>query len=63
MEEEIKKAAEINYPKDLYFSEEQALIRRLAFIKGVEWQQEQMEKLKDFDTWKEWKNTGIIKSE
>ena len=23
---------------------------------GVKWQQEQMEKLKDFDTWKEWKN-------
>ena len=35
------------------------------FYKGViqsygqamaKWQQEQMEKLKDFDTWKEWKN-------
>ena len=23
---------------------------------GAEWQKEQMEKLKDFDTWKEWKN-------
>jgi hypothetical protein len=23
---------------------------------GVKWQQEQMEKLKDFDTWKEWVN-------
>ena len=33
------------------------------FIAGAKWQQEQMEKLKDFDTWKEWKNTGIIKSE
>ena len=30
-------------------------------IEGAKWQQEQMEKLKDFDTWKEWKNTGIIK--
>jgi hypothetical protein len=27
-----------------------------AFIAGVKWMQEQMEKLKDFDTWKEWKN-------
>jgi hypothetical protein len=27
-----------------------------AFIAGAKWQQEQMEKLKDFDTWKEWKN-------
>jgi hypothetical protein len=27
-----------------------------AFINGAKWQQEQMEKLKDFDTWKEWKN-------
>ena len=23
---------------------------------GAKWQKEQMEKLKDFDTWKEWKN-------
>ena len=27
-----------------------------AFIAGAKWMQEQMEKLKDFDTWKEWKN-------
>jgi hypothetical protein len=26
------------------------------FIAGAKWQQEQMEKLKDFDTWKEWVN-------
>ena len=26
-----------------------------GFIGGAKWQQEQMEKLKDFDTWKEWK--------
>ena len=31
-------------------------ISQLDFIAGVKWQQEQMEKLKDFDTWKEWKN-------
>jgi hypothetical protein len=27
-----------------------------AFIAGAKWQSEQMEKLKDFETWKEWKN-------
>jgi hypothetical protein len=25
---------------------------------GAKWQAEQMEKLKDFDVWKEWKNRG-----
>ena len=33
------------------------------WIAGAKWQQEQMEKLKDFEVWKEWKNTGVIKSE
>jgi hypothetical protein len=28
-----------------------------TFIAGAKWMQEQMEKLKDFDTWKEWKNS------
>jgi hypothetical protein len=27
-----------------------------GFIAGVKWMEEEMEKLKDFDTWKEWKN-------
>ena len=26
------------------------------FIEGAKWMEEQMEKLKDFDTWKEWKD-------
>jgi len=34
-----------------------------GFIQGAKWQQEQMEKLKDFEVWKEWKNTNEIKSE
>jgi len=34
-----------------------------SFKLGVKFMEEQMEKLKDFDTWKEWKNTGTIKSE
>jgi hypothetical protein len=38
--------------KELDFSE----FDFASFKLGVKWQQEQMEKLKDFDTWKEWKN-------
>jgi len=34
-----------------------------GFIAGAKWQQEQMERLKDFEVWKEWKNTNEIKSE
>jgi len=26
-----------------------------AFISGAKWMEEQMESLKDFETWKEWK--------
>jgi len=33
-----------------------------ACNKGVEIMQEMMETLKDFDTWKEWKNTDPIES-
>jgi hypothetical protein len=29
---------------------------KVLFIEGAKWQQQQMEKLKDFDTWKEWVN-------
>jgi|TARA_R110002126_G_scaffold15306_2_gene62985 hypothetical protein len=36
---------------------------KLIIEQAKEMEKEQMEKLKDFDTWKEWKNTGIIKSE
>jgi hypothetical protein len=30
---------------------------RIGFIAGAKWMQKQMEKLKDFETWKEWKNS------
>jgi len=30
--------------------------KRESFIDGAKWMEEQMEKLKDFDVWKEWKN-------
>ena len=29
---------------------------KLDFIAGAKWMEKQMENLKDFDTWKEWKN-------
>ena len=32
-----------------------------SFKAGAKWMEDQMEKLKDFDTWKEWKNK--LKSE
>jgi predicted transcriptional regulator len=28
----------------------------MGFIEGAKWMEKQMENLKDFDTWKEWKN-------
>jgi len=28
----------------------------MGFIKGAKWMEKKMENLKDFDTWKEWKN-------
>jgi hypothetical protein len=31
--------------------------------KAEQMEKDKLERLKDFDTWKEWKNTGIIKSE
>ena len=34
---------------------EDALFKQ-GFIDGAKWMEKEMEKLKDFDTWKEWKN-------
>lgn len=54
----LEEVAEHNYPvgDGDDWTDEQALVRRLAFINGAKWMEEQMEKLKDFDTWKEWKD-------
>lgn len=46
LEEVARNYRDLKLPDDLYD----------GFIAGAKWQQEQMEKLKDFDTWKEWKN-------
>jgi hypothetical protein len=50
-DKEIEEAADKKYGLSDRYSKD-----RLAFIAGAKWMQEQMEKLKDFDTWKEWKN-------
>jgi hypothetical protein len=54
----LEEVAEHNYPvgDGDDWTDEQALVRRLAFINGAKWMEGQMEKLKDFDTWKEWKD-------
>ena len=46
LEEAARNYRDLKLPDDLYD----------GFIAGAKWQQERMEKLKDFDTWKEWKN-------
>ena len=54
-QETLEEAAERTYQKGLQDDID------LSFYDGVrlgaKWMQEQMEKLKDFDTWKEWKNS------
>jgi hypothetical protein len=41
-QETLEEAAEHNYPGGDVWTEEQALIRRLAFKNGAKWQQERM---------------------
>jgi len=56
-QETLEEAAE-DYAAQFLLEDEQetdSANRKQAFKAGVKWQQEQMEKLKDFDTWKEWK--------
>ena len=64
MEKEMEEAAERLYPHKPFWigSGENARLydefktQRDSFKLGAKWMQEQIEKLKDFDTWKEWKN-------
>jgi hypothetical protein len=44
-QETLEEASENNYPEGDIWTEEQAVIRRLAFMKGAKWQQEQNKKL------------------
>lgn len=40
-QETLEEASENNYPEGDIWTEEQAVIRRLAFMKGAKWQQQQ----------------------
>jgi hypothetical protein len=56
-QETLEKAAE-DYAAQFLLEDEQetdSANRKQAFKAGAKWMEEQMEKLKDFDTWKEWK--------
>jgi hypothetical protein len=44
-QETLEEASENNYPEGDIWTEEQAVIRRLAFMKGAKWQQQQDKKL------------------
>ena len=52
-QETLEEAAE-KYTENFALSVKSA--REIGFKDGAKWQQEQMEQLKDFETWKEWKN-------
>jgi|688.fasta_scaffold723437_3 hypothetical protein len=53
--ETLEEAAErISKTNSVYETAQDDFYR--GFIDGAKWMEEQMEKLKDFDTWKEWKN-------
>jgi hypothetical protein len=52
-QETLEEVAERLHPEEWDWRE------REIFIAGAKWQQEQMEKLKDFDTWKQWKNETL----
>lgn len=53
VEEEATKVLYTKYP---YHRPTDASYWKDMFISGAKWMEEEMEKLKDFDTWKEWKN-------
>jgi hypothetical protein len=55
MEKETLKEAAKNYAVNKSSSDVFRKAHAKDFIAGAKWMKEQMEKLKDFDTWKEWK--------
>jgi hypothetical protein len=55
--ETLKEATEMYVWGGIYLNEQEKQQIEIAFIAGAKWTQEQFEKLKDFDTWKEWKNS------
>jgi hypothetical protein len=60
MEKETLEEAAENYAVQYLIEDEQeidSVNRKQSFKAGAKWMQEQLEKLKDFETWKEWKNS------
>ena len=56
-EETLEKVAtKVLCTKYPYHRPTDAVYWKDMFISGAKWMEEQMEELKDFDTWKEWKN-------
>jgi hypothetical protein len=54
--ETIEEAAErLSESQEGTYTEQHKITYKHGFIDGTKWMEEQMEKLKDFETWKEWK--------
>ena len=56
IDKKVEKQLELEEATDNWVRQPVIGTKRESFIAGAKWMQEQMEKLKDFDTWKEWKN-------
>lgn len=56
--ETLEEAAEVyaNKKGDIPTTKLEDALFKQGFIDGAKWMEKEMEKLKDFDTWKEWKN-------
>jgi hypothetical protein len=56
--ETLEEAAEVyaNKKGDIPTTKLEDALFKQGFIDGAKWMEKDMEKLKDFDTWKEWKN-------
>ena len=57
-QETLEEAAEVyaNKKGDIPTTKLEDALFKQGFIDGAKWMEKEMEKLKDFDTWKEWKN-------
>ena len=56
--ETLEESAEVyaNKKGDIPTTKLEDALFKQGFIDGAKWMEKEMEKLKDFDTWKEWKN-------
>ena len=60
IDKKVEKQLELEAAAENYVRNESddtlKLISKYSFKDGAKWMEEEMEKLKDFETWKEWKN-------